>query len=150
MDNINDFMGCSKDIYLASIPLTSGNLDNHRDTFLDLDINIADGMFVTKVYHKVDDFDFNVVTFPFLNSNLSEHVTYNSYFSQLLRFFTICTKYCDFASRSLNLLNSLLNRGYSKYKFKSCFNRFVHNYYELLCTKYNIEDINRFIISNFS
>ena len=101
-------------------------------------------------YIKVDNFDFEVVSFPFMTSSLSERVTYNSFFSQLFRFFTICTKYCDFASRSLNLLNSLVNRGYSKHKFKSCFNRFVLKYHDLLCMKYNLDDINSIITNNFS
>ena len=116
----------------------------------DLDINIEYGNFVTKIYHKVDDFDFEVVSFPFITSNLSERVTYNSYFSQLFRFFNICTKYCDFAGRSGNLLNSLLNRGYSKNRLKNCFNRFVNSYYDLVCIKYNIDEVNVFITSNFS
>ena len=150
MGSINDFMGYSTNIYPASIPLTFGSLDNQRDTFLDLDINIEGTGFVTKVYHKVDDFDFEVISFPFVNSNLSERVTYNAFFSQLLRFFTICTKYCDFASRSSNLLNSLVNRGFSKYKLKSSFNKFVANYYSMLTIKYNIEDITSFIRVNFS
>lgn len=150
MGNINDFITYSKDIYPASIPLTSGNIENHRDTFLDLDVNIEDGNFVTKIYHKVDDFDFEVVSFPFITSNLSERVTYNSFFSQLLRFFTICSKYCDFASRSRNLLNSLLNRGFNNFKLKRCFNKFVLLNYRVLNIKYSIDDINRFITSNFS
>ena len=150
MGDINEFVQCSKNIYPASIPLTSGNPENHRDTFLDLDVNIEDGSFVTKIYHKVDDFDFEVVSFPFITSNLSERVTYNSFFSQLFRFFTICTKYGDFANRSLNLLNTLLNRGYSKGKLKGCFNRFVHTYYDVVSVKYTMDYINRFVTVNFS
>ena len=150
MSDINDFIRYSEDIYPPSIPLTLGNPDNHKDTFLDLDVSIEDDSFVTKIYHKVDDFDFEVVSFPFITSNLSERVTYNSFFSQLFRFFTICTKYCHFASRSSNLLNSLLTRGYSKYKLKKSFNKFVVNYYDLLCIKYDMDDINRFIASNFN
>ena len=149
MGNINDFIRCSKDIYPDSIPLTSGSIENHRDTFLDLDVNIEEGSFVTKIYHKVDDFDFEVVSFPFITSNLSERVTYNSFYSQLLRFFTVCTKYGDFASRSGNLLNSLIDRGFSKYKLKKCFNKFILNYYNKLSIKYDIGDILGFIESNF-
>ena len=106
--------------------------------------------FVTNIYHKVDEFDFEVVSFPFITSNLSERVTYNSYYSQLFRFFNICTKCCDFASRSGNLLNSLLNRGYSKCKLKSCFNSFVSNYFDLICIKYSIDEINRFVTTYFN
>ena len=38
LDN-NEFI-CSKDIYPESIPLTTGCIENDKDTFLDLDITI--------------------------------------------------------------------------------------------------------------
>ena len=38
MNNNNEFMICSKDIYPESIPLTTGCIENDKDTFLDLDI----------------------------------------------------------------------------------------------------------------
>ena len=50
--NVNDFndcMICSKDIYPDSIPLTVGCRENHKDTFLDLDITIDGNKFITKV-----------------------------------------------------------------------------------------------------
>ena len=58
-DNINDFIQCFKDIYLTSIPLTSGTAENDRDTFFYSDVNIGDGNFVTIIYHKVDHFNFS-------------------------------------------------------------------------------------------
>ena len=148
MNDINDFVICSKDIYPDSIPLTAGCLKNHKDTFLDLDINIDEGRFVTKIYHKVDDFDFDVVTFPFPTSNISDFITYNSFYSQLVRFSSICSRFCDFASRSKNLLESLLHRGFSKYRLKNSFNKFLLNYH-MLRIKYCMEDMNRFIATNF-
>ena len=36
--------------------------------FWDLDITIEENRFITKIYHKVDDFDFEVVSFPFPTS----------------------------------------------------------------------------------
>ena len=47
MNNINDFMICSKDIYPNSIPLTAGCIENHKDTFLDLDITMEENRFIT-------------------------------------------------------------------------------------------------------
>ena len=71
MNNNNDFMICSKDIYPESIPLTTGYIENDKDTFLDLDIAIEENRFITRIYHKVDDFDFEVVSFSFPTSNIS-------------------------------------------------------------------------------
>ena len=79
-DNINDFIQCFKDIYRTSIPLTSGNAENDRDTFFYSDVNIEDGNFVTIIYHKVDN-SLKVVSFPFITSNLTERVTFISFFS---------------------------------------------------------------------
>ena len=98
---LSNFMICSKDIYPESIPLT----------FLDLDITLEENRFITKIYHKVDDFDFEVVSFLFPTSNMSDHITYNSFYSQLVRFSSVCSKFNDFDIRSRNLLSLLtLNR----------------------------------------
>ena len=45
MNNKNDFMICSKDIYPESIPLTAGCIENDKDTFLDLDITIGENRY---------------------------------------------------------------------------------------------------------
>ena len=116
MNNNNDFMICSKDIYPESIPLIAGSIENDKETFLDLDITIEGNRFITKIYHKVDDFDFEVVSFPFPTSNMSDHIIYNSFYSQLVRFSSVCSKFNDFDIHGRNLLESLLNRGFSKYR----------------------------------
>ena len=52
--------------------------------------------------------------------------------------------------RSRNLLESLLNRGFSKYRFENGFNKFVLNHHDVLDIKYSMEEINEFIRSHFS
>ena len=41
-----------------------------QDTFLDLFIRVVDGKFVTGIYHKMDDFNFEVINNPFPQSNI--------------------------------------------------------------------------------
>ena len=53
MNDINDFMICFKDVYPESIPLSAGCMENHKDTFLDLDITLDENGFITKIYHKL-------------------------------------------------------------------------------------------------
>ena len=48
------------------------------------------------------------------------------------------------------LLESLLNRGFSKYRLKNSFNKVVLNYHDVLDIKYSMEKINEFIRSHFS
>ena len=63
--------------------------------------------------------------FPFPASNMSDRITYNSFYSQLVRFSAVCSKFNDFDIRSRNLLESSLTRGFSKYRLKNSFNKFV-------------------------
>ena len=145
MNNNNEFMICSKDIYPESIPLTTGCIENDKDTFLDLDITLEENRFITKIYNKVDDFDFEVVSFPFPTSNMSDHITYNSFYSQLVRFSSVCSKFNDFDIRSRNLLES-----FSKYRLKNSFSKFALNHHDVLNIKYSMEEIYEFIRSHFS
>ena len=86
MNNINDFMICSKDIYPNSIPLTAGCIENHKDTFLD--ITIDENRFITKIYHKVGDFDF-VVSFPF---PISQTILLITHFILSWLYFHLCAQ----------------------------------------------------------
>ena len=40
----------------------------------------------TKIYDKRDDFDFDIVNFPFLDGDVSRRPSYGEYISQLIRF----------------------------------------------------------------
>ena len=150
MRDINEFLQYSSEIYPDSIPLTAGNADHLKDAFLDIDIQIEGDNFSTKIYHKVDDFDFEVVSFPFPNSNISDHITYNSFYSQLVRYSSICSKFDYFAARCGRLADCLILRGYSKQKLKRSFIKFLANYHDVLKLKYDIDIMKRFYNTQFS
>ena len=59
-----------------------------KDHFLDLNINICDN---NKLSFKTDDFDFEVISFPFPESSIHSNITYSAFFSQLLRYARICS-----------------------------------------------------------
>ena len=63
---------------------------------------------------------------------------------------SVCSKFNDFDIRSRNLLESLLNRGFSKYRLKNSFSKFALNHHDVLDIKYSMEEINEFIRSHFS
>ena len=70
--NINDSM-CQiicNDIYPDELDIISTNICNLNTTFLDLDIIIEDGRFVSKLYDKRRDIVFKVINFPNLRSNI--------------------------------------------------------------------------------
>jgi hypothetical protein len=67
-----------------AIPLTQGNPDPYLDNYLDLNIKIERSRFLFKIYHEVDDFNFKVVSFPFLKFNIHSAIGYNAFlYSQI-------------------------------------------------------------------
>ena len=54
-------------IYLSEHQLNKANVSDAEATFLDLHLFISDGFVMTKIYDKRDDFDFDIVNFPFLD-----------------------------------------------------------------------------------
>ena len=112
--------------------MEGNNTANNRDVFLDLDIHIVDDKFEIKIYHKIDDFNFEVVNYPFPDSNISESIGYNTFLSQILRFGRICTKFNDFAFRVKFIYNILESRGYQEVHLTKYFYKFCYKYPELV------------------
>ena len=53
---------------------------------MDLNLCISNGTVSSKIYDKRDDFDFDIVNFPFLDSDVPRRTSYGVYISQLIRF----------------------------------------------------------------
>ena len=51
--------------------------------FLDLNLSIHNDIVSTKIYDKRDDFNFNIVNFPFLDGDVPQRPSYGVYISQL-------------------------------------------------------------------
>ena len=60
-------------IYLSELQLNKANVSDHEASFLDLYLSISDGFVKTKIYDKRDDFDFDIVNFPFLDDGVPYH-----------------------------------------------------------------------------
>lgn len=113
--NFLDFGNIAKDIYPRSLILNkSNNSSILNSSFLDLNVSVCDNEFVTKVYNKIDDYDFRVITFPFLESNIVTTVCYSVFFGEVLRYLRICSKLGDFESRAKMLVVMLVQRGYKR------------------------------------
>ena len=65
-------------------------------SYLDVMITIDNGKYSTTVYDKRDDFDFKIVNFPHLSSNIPTKPAYGVYISQLVRIGRICDKFIKF------------------------------------------------------
>ena len=52
-------------IYPSELQLNKANTSDTETTFLDLHLSISNDIVSTKIYDKRDDFDFEIVNFPF-------------------------------------------------------------------------------------
>ena len=90
------------------------------------------GRLNSKLYDKRDDFDFPIVNFPFLSSNIPASPAYGVYISQLIRYARACVKYSDFLDRGQLLSQTLLSHGYVKPRLKSSCRKFYGRHHELI------------------
>jgi hypothetical protein len=82
-------------------------------SFLDLYLEFDDsGQRSTKLYVKRDDFNFKIINFPNVCSNIPASPAYGVYISQLIRYTRASRNYSDFLKRHLHLRNRLLDQGY--------------------------------------
>jgi hypothetical protein len=66
-------------------------------SYLDLHLEIdSEGRLRTKLYDKRDDFNFLIVNFPFICSNIPAAPAYGVYISQMIRYSRACGSYQDF------------------------------------------------------
>ena len=90
---------------------------------LDIDISIFD---------KRDNFNFDIVNFPFLSCNIPTSPAYGVYISQLVRISKICEKYSDFVQRHHIITSRLIRQGFLYSKLCRAFKCFSRKYSHLL------------------
>ena len=85
--NSKKFLDYLKEIYPSQMTVEKANKSDHLADYLDLTFIIdSGGKLSTRLYDKRDDFDFHIVNFPFLSSNIPSGPSYGVYISQLIRY----------------------------------------------------------------
>ena len=74
-------------------------------------MSITNGIVSSKIYDKQDDFNFEIVYFPFLDGDIHCSPSYGVYISQLIRFTRVYSNVDDFNNRNLFLTAKLLKQG---------------------------------------
>ena len=113
------------------------NKANTEAPFLDLHLSISNGFVSSKIYDKPDDFDFDIVNFPFLDGDSSHSTSYRVYISQLIRFTRVSSYVADFNACNKSLTARLLQQGYQYHKLRKTFSKFYRRHYELV-SKFNV------------
>ena len=84
------------------------------------------------MYDKRDDFDFDIVNFPFLDGDDPRRTSYGVYISQLIRFARASSNLNDFNYRNKALTAKLLRQGYRYFKLRKAFSKFYSRHSALL------------------
>ena len=92
-------------------------------------LSISNDIVCTKIYDKRDDFDFDIVIFPFVDGDVSRSTSYGVYISQLIRFARASSYVTDFNIQIKLLTQKLLKQGYRYHKLLS---KFYRRYYDLI------------------
>ena len=91
-----------KDIYPEERVLMNTNVTNNHCNYLDLSIVLQNGKFKYTLFDKRNDFNFEVINYPFLSGNIPKIPSYGVYVSQLIRF---CYVSCESISNIVIDLN---------------------------------------------
>ena len=73
-------------IYPTELQLNKANSSHTEAPFLDFNLSITNGIVSSKIYDKRDDFNYEIVNFPFLDGDVPRSPSYGVYVSQLTRF----------------------------------------------------------------
>ena len=107
--NINNvyFDNMVSQIYPSELQLNNANTSDTEAAFLDLHLSISNDIVSTKIYDKRDDFDFENVSFPFLDGDVPRSKSCGVYISSVLLASSYVT---DFNTRNKLLTQKLLNK----------------------------------------
>ena len=131
------FEGMVNQLYPPELQLNKANTSDSKAPFLYLHLSISNGVVSSKIYDKRDDFDFDIVNFPFLDGDVQRRPSYGVYISQLIRFTRVCSHVDDFNTRNKCLTAKLLKQGYRYHKLRKAFSKFYRRHFELI-TKSNV------------
>ena len=122
-------------VYPTELQLNRANSSDTEALFLDLNLCISNGTVSTKIYDKRDDFDFDIVNFPFLDGDVPRRTSYGVYIylnlldsPELLQIFNY---------RNKALTAKLFRQGYRYFKLHKAFSKFYRRH-SALVEKYSV------------
>ena len=138
IDNIH-FEHMVHRIYPAELQLNETNASDTEAAFLDLNLSIHIDIVSTKIYDKRDDFNFDIVNFPFLDGDVPQCPSFMVciYISQLIRFARASSHVTDFNNSNKFLTAKLLKQGYRYHKLRKAFSNFYRRHFEMI-EKYHV------------
>ena len=107
--------------YAPKLQLNKANASDTEAPFLDLHLSISNRFVSSNIYDKHDDFDFDIVNFPYLDWDASCSTSYSVYISQLIRFARVSSHMTDFNTRDTILTGKFSIKSYRYHKLRQTF-----------------------------
>ena len=120
-------------MYPAELEIKDTTKSTTSASYLDLLLSIGRvGKLHTFIEDKRDYFNFHIINFPFLSSNIPSSPAYGVFISQLIRYVRACSSYECFMLRARRLSSKLLKQGYLVERLKSSFKKYYGRYGDLI------------------
>ena len=143
--NFPNFSEHLPNIYPPELTINLSSNSSTNVNFLDLNMKIDDNSNLDiSIYDKRDDFNFDIVNFPYMDSCIPRKPALGIFLSQLIRYARICTHFDDFSQRAMKLSRRLQNQGYRAAELRKLIVRF-YNERGPIIEKYHQRDVNSFI-----
>ena len=120
------FDGMFKKIY-HQFQINKANSSDTEAPLLDLHLTISDGFSSSKIYDERDDFDFDIVNFPFLDGDIPRATSYGVYVSV-----RVSSHVADFNTRNKVLSAKFLKQDYRYHKLRKALSKFYRRHNDLI------------------
>ena len=110
-------------------------------------LSISNDIVSTKIYYKRDDFNFEIVNFPFLDGDVPRSTSYGVYIYQLICFARASSYVADFNTRNKFLTQKLHKQGYRYHKLRKTFSKFYRRYFDLIKFQVGLKSLLRLGLS---
>ena len=125
------------EIYPPELELKKENISNCKSSFLELDIQISDRIFSTKLYDKRDAFGFHISRLPFKDSNIPQRMFYSSASAEVLRICRATSNLLDVTVSVRSLVSRMLKQGAIERSLRNSFIKSL-NKHQIPLTKFNV------------
>ena len=146
--NFPNFQEHIYNIYPRELAINLASNNTRDIAYLDLRIKIEDASLDFSIYDKRDDFNFEIINFPYIESCIPRKSALGVFYSQLIRYGRICSKISAFKIKSKGLIDKLKTQGYKIEDLRNISLRFFKEKREIV-EKYSIDNGNDFIKTIF-
>jgi hypothetical protein len=131
--NNNYFHFYVNSIYPNELEIKDSTECSKSASYLDVLVKLyTNDKLKTQLYDKQDDFNFSIVNFPYLCSNIPASPAYGVYILQLIRYARACLAYDQFLLRGSLLTNKLMSQGFQMSCLQAAFRKFYGRYNDLI------------------